>query len=50
MCAQNSPVNIYSIGANCPETPGTVPDLECLSRVPPGNENLPQLSQNFMNP
>ena len=38
-----------TIGANRPETPGTVPDLEHLSHVSPGNENLPQLSQNFTN-
>ena len=25
------------IGANRPETPGTIPDFERLSRVPPGN-------------
>ena len=39
-----------TIGANHPETPGTVPDLERLSRVPPGNGNLPRLSRNSMNP
>ena len=38
-----------TIGANRPETPGTVPDLEHLSHVTPGNENLPPLSQNFTN-
>ena len=38
------------IGANCPKTPGTVPDLECLSRVSPGNENLPRMSRNSTNP
>ena len=43
-------VGTLSIGANCPETPGTAPDLERLSRVPPGNENLPRLSRNSMNP
>ena len=32
------------IGANCPGNPGTVPDLEALSRVWSGNHNLPELS------
>ena len=38
------------IGANCPRTPGTVPDLEALSCVPLGNHNLPGLSQIFKDP
>ena len=39
-----------TIGANRPETPRTVPDLERLSCVPPGNEHLPQFSQNSTDP
>ena len=39
-----------NIGANRPKTPGTVPDLEHLSRVLPRNENLPGLSRNSMSP
>ena len=39
-----------NIGANRPETPGTVTDLEHLSRVLSENEYLPQLSRNFTNP
>ena len=38
------------IGANRPRTSGTVPDLEPLSRVTPGNDNLPGLSQNSKDP
>ena len=37
------------IGANPPETPGTVPNLKHLFRVPPRNENLTLLSRNSMN-
>ena len=40
----------HPIGANCPEPPGTVPDLEGLCRVPPGNKHLPRLSRNSTNP
>ena len=41
------PASSTLIGAN---RPGTVPDLEPLSRVPPGNENLPGLSWNSKDP
>ena len=40
--------SLECIGANRPETPGTVPDLERLSHVPRGNENLSQLFWSFM--
>ncbi len=40
--------NIYKcIGANRPGTPGTVPDLEALSLVPPGKCYLPEMSRIF---
>ena len=29
-----------NIGADGPGTPRTVPDLEALSRIPPGNHNF----------
>ncbi len=35
------------IGANRPGTPGTVPDLEALSLVPPGKCYLPEMSRIF---
>ena len=38
------------IGANRPETPKTVPELERLSRVPPGNENSLWMSRISVNP
>ena len=36
-----------SIGANCPGTSGTVPDLEVLSRVPHGTCFLAKMSRKF---
>ncbi len=39
---------LQSIGANRPETPGTVPDLEALSLVPPGKCYLPEMSRIFI--
>ena len=43
-------INYYHIGANCLGTPGTVLDLEALSRVPHGNYNLSGLSRIFKDP
>ena len=37
----------YVIGANCPGTSGTVPNLELLSRVPHGTGILAKMSRKF---